>query len=159
MIYTKYNLSLIKFLQFLIVWTSKLNKKNGQKSNQKNFVITFLKQIFTWWHRQTVGTFIYTLFTGKFIGNDEFGNKFYTNSSGKRWVVYKNDIESSKIPPDWHSWIHFKIKKAPTNNEKKFSWQQQYEENLTGTKKAHRPEGSLASDLKKNMKKYETWNP
>ena len=29
--------------------------------------------------------------------------------------------------------------------------------NLTGTKAAHKPEGSLASDLKKNMKKYETW--
>ena len=28
---------------------------------------------------------------------------------------------------------------------------------MTGTSKAHKPEGSLLSDLKKNMKKYETW--
>jgi len=38
-------------------------------------VINFLKQIFTWWHRQTLGTFIYTFFVGKFVGFDEFGNK------------------------------------------------------------------------------------
>ena len=32
-----------------------------------------------------------------------------------------------------------------------------HEENLTGTTKAYKPDGSLASDSKKNMKKYETW--
>ena len=41
---------------------------------------SFLKQIFTWWNRQTVGTFLYTLFTGKFVGTDEFDNKYYINS-------------------------------------------------------------------------------
>ncbi len=30
--------------------------------------MSFLKQIFTWWHRQTLGTFIYTLIIGKFVG-------------------------------------------------------------------------------------------
>ena len=116
-------------------------------------MVNFLKQIFTWWHRQTVGTFIYTLFTGKFVGNDQFGNKYYSNSKGKRWVIYKNSIESSKIPPEWHSWIHFISQKTPSNNEKKFPWQKEYEENLTGTKKAYSPEGSLISGVKKNMKK------
>ncbi len=120
-------------------------------------MINFLKQIFTWWHKQTVGTFIYTLFTGKFIGRDQFGNKYYSNSKGKRWVIYKNNIESSKIPPDWHSWIHFLRINKPSNEEKKFLWQKQYEENLTGTARAYKPEGSLTSDSKKDMKKYETW--
>ena len=130
-------------------------KKN--KTNQQNFVINFLKQIFTWWHRQTVGTFLYTLFTGKFAGKDIFGNKYYYNSKGKRWVIYKNNVESTKIPPEWHLWVHFLSDKKPTNDISKFSWQKQHQENLTGTKKAHKPEGSLASDSKKNMKKYETW--
>ena len=44
-----------------------------------------------------------------------------------------------------------------SNETKKFSWQKQHEENLTGTNRAYKPEGSLASGLKKNMKKYETW--
>ena len=119
----------------------------------------FLKQIFTWWHKQTLGTFIYTLFTGKFIGSDQFGNKYYTNSKGRRWVIYKDNIESSKIPPDWHSWIRFLKINKPSNEGKKFVWQKQYEENLTGTDRAYKPEGSLTSSLKKNMKKYEIWKP
>ena len=120
-------------------------------------MINFLKQIFTWWHKQTVGTFIYTLLAGKFAGKDQFGNKYYFNSKGKRWVIYKDVIEASKIPPEWHAWIHFSVKNKPSNEKKKFSWQKEHEENLTGTTRAHRPEGSLASDAKKNSKKYETW--
>ena len=120
-------------------------------------MINFLKQIFTWWHRQTVGTFIYTLFTGKFVGNDQFGNKYYSNSKGKRWVIYKNNIEASKIPPEWHLWIHYLKKDKPADKTSSFSWQKKYEENLTGTERAHKPEGSLSTNPKKNMKKYETW--
>jgi len=120
-------------------------------------MIDFLKQIFTWWHKQTVGTFIYTICTGNFSGKDQFGNKYYSNSKGKRWVIYKNKVESSKIPPEWHSWIHFTVRNTPPKDAKKFSWQKQHQENLTGTKKAHKPEGSLYSDIKKNMKRYETW--
>ena len=119
--------------------------------------MSFLKQIFTWWHKQTVETFIYTLFTGKFVGIDEFGNKYYTNSRGRRWVIYKNNVESSKIPAEWHSWIHFLKTNKPSTEIKKFSWQIQHEENLTGTKKAYKPDGSLIHNSKKNMKKYETW--
>ena len=78
-------------------------------------MISFFKQIFIWWHRQTIGTFLYTLFTGKYVGTDQFGNKYYSNSKGKRWVVYINRVESSKIPPEWHSWIHFTKLKKPTD--------------------------------------------
>ncbi len=120
--------------------------------------MSILKQIFTWWHRQTFGTFLYTLFIGKYIGEDEFGNKYYSDSKGKkRWVIYKDKIESSKIPPNWHLWIHFQITGKPKENVKKYSWQKKYEENLTGTQKAHKPDGSLLHDSKKNMKKYDTW--
>ena len=47
-------------------------------------MINFLKQIFTWWHKQTLGTFIYTLFTGKLVGIDEFGNKIKLILDGGR---------------------------------------------------------------------------
>ena len=120
-------------------------------------MINFLKQIFTWWHKQTLGTFIYTLFTGKLIGRDQFGNKYYSNSKGRRWVIYKNNIESSKIPPDWHSWIHFLKNTKPSKDSNKFKWQKKHEENLTGTPRAYKPEGSLTAKNKNNMKKYESW--
>ena len=120
-------------------------------------MINFFKQIFIWWHRQTIGTFIYTLFTGKLVGKDGFGNKYYSNSKEKRWVIYKNKVESSKIPPEWHLWIHFLTNNKPSSSSIKFTWQKKHKENLTGTAKAHKPEGSLTFDSIKNMKKYETW--
>ena len=100
---------------------------------------------------------IYTLFKGKFVGIDQSGNKYYSNSEGKRWVIYKNKVESSKIPPEWHLWIHFLTNDKPPSNPNKFKWQKKHEENLTGTTKAYKPDGLLSSDSKKNMKKYETW--
>ena len=120
-------------------------------------MLDFLKQIFTWWHRQTFGTFIYTLFIGKYVDSDEFGNKYYSNSKGKRWIIYKNRVEASKIPSEWHLWIHFLTNDKPSENLRKFEWQKRHEENLSGTTKAYKPDGSLTSDSKKNMKKYETW--
>jgi len=120
--------------------------------------MSFLKQIFTWWYRQTIGTFLYTLVFGKYFGRDQFGNKYYSNSRGKkRWVIYKNNIEASKIPPEWHSWIHFLSRNVPDEKSKKFSWQKQHQENLTGTNKAYKPDGSLSSEIKNNNKKYESW--
>ena len=118
----------------------------------------FFKQIFIWWHRETIGTFIYTLFTGKLVGKDEFGNRYYNNSKGKRWVIYTNRVESSKIPPEWHLWIHFLVNKEPSKNLHKYKWQKKHQENLTGTSQAYKPDGLLSSDSKKIIKKYETWN-
>ena len=120
-------------------------------------MISFLKQIFTWWHRQTVATFIYTLFFGRFVGVDQFGNKYYSNSNGKRWVIYKSNIEASKIPPEWHLWIHSVNSKKPSDKTERFSWQKQHEENLTGTNRAYKPEGSLINESETKIKKYETW--
>ena len=116
-----------------------------------------LKQIFTWWYKQTFGTFIYTIFTGRLVGKDKFGNKYYSNKKGKSWVIYDNNIESSKIPPEWHSWIHSEKTKTPNNQKNKFEWQKPHQENLTGTEKAHKPDGSLSLKLKKDVKKYESW--
>ena len=71
-----------------------------------------MKTIFTWWHRQTFGTFLKTLFTGKFVGKDTFGNKYYKNKNDDRWVIYKDNIESTKITYDWYLWMnHTKNKK------------------------------------------------
>ena len=78
----------------------------------------FLKSIFTWWNNQTVGTFLFTLFYGKKVGEDQFGNEYYKNQKDtKRWVIYKNEVEASKIPPEWHMWIH----KTVISEEKIFS--------------------------------------
>ena len=44
--------------------------------------------IFTWWNKLTFGTFLKTLFSGIYVGKDEFGNKYYKNKKDERWVIY-----------------------------------------------------------------------
>ena len=58
-------------------------------------MLTFLKQLFVWWNQQTLGTRIETMFLGKLVGKDLMGNKYYQSRSGKRWLIYKNEIDAS----------------------------------------------------------------
>ena len=113
-----------------------------------------LKIFFTWWNRQTFGTFLKTLFFGKFVGKDELGNKYYKDKSDRRWVIYSNNIEATRITSDWFLWMHYTVDKIPSGKEKKFSWQKKHLENKTGTKESYRP-----TKIKKNdqQKKYESW--
>ena len=74
-------------------------------------MLTFLKQIFTWWNRETFGTKIKTILFGKFVGKDSFGNKYYESKSGKRWVIYSNEIDASKFQLNGiHGYILLQIK-------------------------------------------------
>ena len=77
-----------------------------------------LKIIFTWWNKQTFGTFLKTLFTGILVGKDEFGNKYYKNKNDDRWVVYSKNVEATKITSDWYLWMHRTIDKIPDEKEK-----------------------------------------
>ena len=54
-----------------------------------------LKINFTWWNRQTFGTFLKTLFFGKYVGSDTYGNKYYQSKKNERWVVYAKNIEAT----------------------------------------------------------------
>jgi len=115
------------------------------------------KQIFTWWHKQTFGTFLKTLFFGKFVGEDSNGNKYYKNKKNERWIVYKDNIEASKITSEWFLWMHHTIDETPNNQKKnvtKYLWQKKHLENQTGTLNAYRP--NQISKLNNSKKKYET---
>ena len=82
-----------------------------------------LKIFFTWWNRQTFGTFLKTLFFGRFVGIDENGNKYYRSKNDERWVVYSKNVEATKITNDWFLWMHHTIDKIPDKNDKKYIWQ------------------------------------
>ena len=112
------------------------------------------KIIFTWWNKQTFGTFLKTLFSGNYVGSDELGNKYYRNKKNERWVVYSNNIEATKISSEWYLWIHHTIDKTPDGKEIKYSWQKKHLENQTGTNNSFKP----TKISKKNFKKkYESW--
>tara|TARA_Y100000816_G_C25578581_1_gene311319 strand:+ start:28 stop:387 length:360 start_codon:yes stop_codon:yes gene_type:complete len=117
-------------------------------------MLTFFKKIFIWWNQDTFGTRLQTIFFGKLVGKDNYGNKYYQNKNGKRWVIYSDEIDASKIPPEWYSWIHY-TQNNLQNNQKptKYSWQKPHKPNLTGTKKAYYPN----KNKNENSKKYKTW--
>ena len=118
-------------------------------------MLTVFKEIFIWWNRQTLGTRIYTFLKGKFVGKDEFGNKYYENKNkNKRWVIYNGEIDASKISNEWYLWIHFTKNKIELNkNSKKYSWQKSHSPNKTGTSEAYHP-NKKNNEIKK---KYSTW--
>jgi|TARA_B110001452_G_scaffold244882_1_gene229205 NADH:ubiquinone oxidoreductase subunit len=114
-----------------------------------------LKIIFTWWNKQTFGTFLKTLFFGTCVGTDESGNRYYKSKKNERWVIYSGDIEATRITDKWYLWIHHTVDTIPNEkDEKKYLWQKNHLENKTGTKDSFKP-----VKIKKNtiQKKYETW--
>ena len=117
-------------------------------------MLTFLKQIFVWWNQQTLGTRIYTFLNGTLVGQDELGNKYYEDKKkNKRWVIYKGEIDASKISNEWYSWIHFTKNKIELNkNIKKYNWQKKHSPNKTGTNQAYHP--NKKNEIKR---KYTTW--
>jgi len=113
-----------------------------------------LKIIFTWWNKQTLGTLIKTILFGKFVGSDEYGNKYYRSKNNERWVVYRDNVEATKITSDWYLWIHHTIDKIPNQKENRYDWQKKHLENQTGTINSFKPVKIQKNNIKK---KYETW--
>tara|TARA_B110000444_G_C18415423_1_gene399980 strand:- start:189 stop:548 length:360 start_codon:yes stop_codon:yes gene_type:complete len=117
-------------------------------------MLTFFRKIFTWWNQETLGTKLKTIFSGKLVGSDTFGNKYYESKTGKRWIIYRDEIDASKIPNEWYSWIHFTNNKIENiHNLKKYKWQKPHQSNQTGTKNAYHP--NKENDQIK--KKYSSW--
>jgi len=117
-------------------------------------MLTLFKQIFIWWNQETLGTKLKTIFTGKFVGKDSVGNKYYKNKAGKRWIIYNGEIDASKIPIEWYSWIHFTDNRIENEHDlKKFSWQKPHQSNQTGTENAHHPN----RNNEQIKKKYTSW--
>ena len=113
------------------------------------------KVIFTWWNKQTFGTFLKTLFTGIYVGKDESGNKYYRNKGNERWIVYSGNIEATKINSDWYLWMHHTVDKIPDDKDKKkYLWQKSHLENKTGTINSYKP---VKINKVATNKKYETW--
>lgn len=120
----------------------------------------FLKQLFTWWNSQTLGTMLFTWRKGILVGADETGNLFYkSRDSNKRWVIFKDNVDASLISADWHGWLHHTVSKVPTD-EKAFRkvWEKPHIENKTGSQMAYHP---LGKDRIKsiNYSDYEAWLP
>jgi NADH:ubiquinone oxidoreductase subunit len=125
--------------------------------------MNWFMMLFVWWRGATWGTLLATLLCGQFVGLDEFGNRYYQNKAGsRRWVLYNGTVEASRVPPNWHGWLHFTFREPPTVAPlKPRSWEKPYVPNLTGTLAAYRPEGSLLGHGERapTTADYEAWQP
>lgn len=111
-----------------------------------------------------------TLFGGaRKAGTDQAGNRYYTARPrpgyklDRRWVMYNGTPEATKIPPEWHGWLHHQTDIVPDSDTPSFRrpWQKQHEPNLTGTDSAYRPPGHILSGGQRDKATgdYEAWVP
>jgi len=121
------------------------------------------KELFAWWTGNTIGTRLLTWRKGDFVGEDEFGNRYYKERNGKRrWVTYRDLADASKVPADWHGWLHHTVDVPPTDmGYRPKSWQRRHLPNMTGTAQAYRPPGSTLAAGKRPPATgdYEAWKP
>ena len=69
----------------------------------------------------------YKHFFWKICWRRPLGNKYYKSKSGRRWVIYNGEIEASKIPNEWYSWMHYTQNNIEnTHNIKKYNWQKEH---------------------------------
>ena len=67
----------------------------------------------------TFGTWLFTKMRGELVGSDAEGNRYFQDKRliegrrRKRWVMYNGDVEASRVPPDWHGWLHYTTDTPP----------------------------------------------
>ncbi|MBF0247375.1 MAG: NADH:ubiquinone oxidoreductase subunit NDUFA12 [Alphaproteobacteria bacterium] len=108
----------------------------------------------------SIGTRLYTMMHGEYVGTDDFGNTYYRyaktlNGRERRWVIYKGRKEASKVPPEWHAWLHHTTA-APLSEAavQPKDWQETHIPNMTGTLDAYRPHEATAKKAG-----VEAWSP
>jgi len=122
-----------------------------------------LKQIFTWWDGATLGTALEVWRLGRKVGTDAGGNVYYeAKKGGRRWVIYEGPNDASRIPPEWHAWLHHQIEGLPDEAlppPPKFL--RAPTPNLTGTPGAYRPSGALerGGRCQAASGDYQAWTP
>ena len=129
-----------------------------------------LEKIFTWWNGATIGTLFTVGRRGVLVGKDEYGNRYFEARDTKdsydgrkrRWVLYNGYADASKVPPDWHGWLHYTFDQTPDQAPVVIkAWEKPHLPNLSGTPMAWRPRGSLARSGQRPSATgdYEAWKP
>jgi NADH:ubiquinone oxidoreductase subunit len=86
----------------------------------------------------------------------------YDRGRKRRWVIYTGYAEASKVPPEWHGWLHYTWDEPPTKDPvKRRAWEKDHLPNLTGTPLAYRPKGSIArgGERQRATGDYQAWRP
>ena len=114
----------------------------------------------------TLGTRLFTMWRGEHVGGDDDGNRYYRDKKPRegarerRWVLYGGEVEASRVPPEWHAWLHHTTAEVP-DGRAKLAWQKPHRPNATGTAAAYRPPGHVLAGGKRQPATgdYEPWRP
>ena len=130
--------------------------------------MSFFGKIFTWWDGATVGTMIDSWRRGEQVGTDAQGNRYFRERKTKdgarerRWVIYSGANDASRVPSEWHGWLHGGYNGVPESHlAPPRIWEADYTPNATGTDTAYRPAGALERGGKRARATgdYEAWSP
>ena len=125
-----------------------------------------LGKIFTWWDGATIGTMLSLVGTDR-VGEDALGNRYYEgkplpDGRRRRFVRYKGANDASRVPPEWHGWLHHQYDGVPDASLPPVRrWEKEPKANLTGTGEAYRPSGALEAGGKRPAATgdYQAWTP
>ena len=127
-----------------------------------------LAKIFTWWNGATIGTLFNSAMTGEQVGTDVQGNRYFRakkrrpDGSERRWVLYNGANDASRVPAEWHGWLHNSYDAVPESHlPPPRIWEVDYTPNATGTASAYRPQGALERGGKRASATgdYDSWSP
>lgn len=125
-----------------------------------------LKSIFTWWDGPTIGTRLWSARHGEQVGTDAQGNRYFRKTAKdgmreRRWVIYAGENESSRVPPEWHGWLHRSNDVIPDPDAERKPWIRAHTPNLTGSADAYLRPGALPTGRArpKTTGDYEAWSP
>jgi NADH:ubiquinone oxidoreductase subunit len=130
-----------------------------------------LKSIFTWWNKGSFSALIHINRRGVRVGTDKFGNTYfeakddsdsYDKGRKRRWVIYSGYADASKVPPEWHGWLHYTFDDLPSEETLPTQvWETEHMPNLTGTLNAWRPKGSISRTGSRPHATgdYQPWTP
>lgn len=129
--------------------------------------MSILGKIFTWWDGATIGTSLFTAMRGQHVGTDAQGNKYYRQPAKnggfeRRWVIYNGANDASRVPAEWHGWLHHSYDELPESHlAPPRIWEVDYTPNATGTNAAYLPAGALERGGKRAAATgdYQAWTP
>jgi NADH:ubiquinone oxidoreductase subunit len=132
-----------------------------------------LSKIFTWWDGATIGTLLNSSLHGEHVGTDAQGNRYYRSKKPvaagqpfagreRRWVIFNGPNDASRVPSEWHGWLHGQFDGVPESNlPPPRIWEVDYTPNATGTDQAYRPQGALERGGRRAHATgdYQAWTP
>lgn len=130
--------------------------------------MAILGSIFTWWNGATLGTRLFSRRHGGQAGQDMLGNVYFEAKTPdargfkRRWVLYQGANDASRVPPEWHGWLHHTIEATPDQGLPPARiWEKPPVPNLTGTRDAYRPAGAMEAGGRRAAATgdYEAWSP